>query len=155
MCIIATGGFLGRLEPCIRHHFDDIFMYMPKVIPKWPQNAPKFTLICQKTSQSSRKPTPKRCPVPGPRPAPPIGDKSGRGHLWPQALIDVVEAFGLRNIRGLKTTYSESPTPLVIPAADRRRVGGSGGGALDPSKSNGKTNENQHVRFLAPPGPLI
>ena len=26
MCIIATGGFLGRLEPCIRHHFDDIFM---------------------------------------------------------------------------------------------------------------------------------
>ena len=27
MCIIATGGFLGRLEPCIRHHFDDIFMY--------------------------------------------------------------------------------------------------------------------------------
>ena len=27
MCIIATGGFLGRLEPCIRHDFDDIFMY--------------------------------------------------------------------------------------------------------------------------------
>ena len=27
MCIIAIGGFLGRLEPCIRHHFDDIFMY--------------------------------------------------------------------------------------------------------------------------------
>ena len=27
MCISATGGFLGRLEPCIRHHFDDIFMY--------------------------------------------------------------------------------------------------------------------------------
>ena len=26
-CIIATDGFLGRLEPCIRHHFDDIFMY--------------------------------------------------------------------------------------------------------------------------------
>jgi hypothetical protein len=27
MCIIATGGFLGRLDPCIRHRFDDIFMY--------------------------------------------------------------------------------------------------------------------------------
>ena len=27
MYIIATGGFLGRLEPCIRYHFDDIFMY--------------------------------------------------------------------------------------------------------------------------------
>ena len=27
MCIIATGRFLGRIEPCIRHHSDDIFMY--------------------------------------------------------------------------------------------------------------------------------
>ena len=27
MCIIATGGLLERLQPCIRHRFDDIFMY--------------------------------------------------------------------------------------------------------------------------------
>ena len=27
MCTIATGGLLGRLQWCIRHHFDDILIY--------------------------------------------------------------------------------------------------------------------------------